>query len=128
MMIVLSKCVQFDHCFECVGGYGSEEAVNQIIEHIKPAGSVALLGVTESLVAMDTRSILEKGLKLYGNSRSGRVDFEKAVNLIETNESAAAYLRTIISQAVNVSNNQDIYTAFEQNEINDFKTIMKWSV
>ena len=120
--------VHFDHCFECVGGIGSGEAIDQIIEHILPAGSVGLLGVSENAVPIDTRMVLEKGLKLYGNSRSSRIDFEKSVELIRNLPEVAAYLRTIISQTHIIRNERDIYTAFEQNEMSDFKTIMKWSV
>lgn len=118
----------FDHCFECVGGAASVEVIEQIIQHILPAGSIGLLGVTENPVPIDTRMILEKGLKLYGNSRSGKDDFQKAIDLITAFPEVKSYLRTIISQMHIINEEVDMYTAFEQNEISDFKTIMKWNV
>lgn len=61
-----------DHAFECVGGRGSQSAIDQIIDLINPEGTIALLGVSEYHVPANTRMILEKGLFLYGTSRSGR--------------------------------------------------------
>lgn len=124
----LPENIRFDHCFECVGGYGSAEAISQMIEHILPAGSIALMGVSENEVLMNTRDILEKGLKLYGNSRSSREDFQKSVDMITDCPQIASYLKTIISQVHTVRGVEDIYTAFEQNETGDFKTVMKWNV
>ncbi len=120
--------VTFDHCFECVGGDGSIDAIDQMIAHIEPAGSVAMLGVSENKVPIDTRMILEKGLVFYGNSRSSKEDFQNAVNLIKEQPNAALYLNSIISQIITVNEDKDIYTAFERNKINDFKTILKWRV
>ena len=64
-----------DHAFECVGGAGSGKAIDQIIDYIKPEGTISILGVSEYPVPINTRMILEKGLRLFGSSRSGRVDF-----------------------------------------------------
>lgn len=124
----LPESIQFDHCFECVGGCGSAEAISQMVEHILPAGSIALMGVSENEVLINTRKILEKGLKLYGNSRSSREDFQKSVDLITDYPEVASYLQTIISQVQMVRGVEDIYTAFEHNETGDFKTVMKWNV
>lgn len=124
----LPESIRFDHCFECVGGYGSAEAISQMIEHILPGGSIALMGVSENEVLINTRKILEKGLKLYGNSRSSREDFQRSVDLITNYPEVASYLQTIISQVHTVRGVEDMYTAFEHNETGDFKTVMKWSV
>lgn len=118
----------FDHCFECVGGDGSIEAIGQIIQHTLPSGSIGLLGVTENPIPIETRMLLEKGLKLYGNSRSGKDDFQRAIDLISEFPEVRAYLRTIISQVHVVKEEMDMHMAFQQNEISDFKTIMKWKV
>ena len=53
---------RFDHAFECTGGQGSEPAINDIIDHIKPQGTVMLMGVSDNRVAVNTRDVLEKGL------------------------------------------------------------------
>ena len=120
--------LRLDHAFECVGGRGSEAAINQIIDYINPQGSIALMGVSENNVPINTRMILEKGLTLLGNSRSGYEDFLAAVNFIEENEDVRNYLETIISEEIVVSNLKDIYTAFDNDLNNEFKTIMKWKI
>ena len=67
--------VSIDHAFECVGGPGSRPAINQMIDLIEPEGSISLMGVSENFVDINTRMVLEKGLNLFGSSRSGRKDF-----------------------------------------------------
>ena len=74
--------LSFDHGVECCGGDGSGYAINDIIKYIKPQGSLVLMGVSEYNVNINTRDVLEKGLTLLGSSRSGRVDFEKAVEML----------------------------------------------
>ena len=69
--------LKVDHAFECVGKTNAENAINQIIDHINPQGTISLLGVSENNVLINTRMILEKGLTLIGNSRSGYDYFEK---------------------------------------------------
>ncbi len=120
--------LRVDHAFECVGGAGSEKAINQIIDYINPMGSIALMGVSEQNVAINTRMVLEKGLTLLGNSRSGYEDFERSVDFIEENEDVRNYLRTIISEEVVVRTVKDMHTAFENDLANEFKTIMKWEI
>ena len=120
--------VHVDHAFECVGGTKSENAINQIIDIINPQGSIALLGVSENNVPINTRMVLEKGLTLLGNSRSGYEDFDAAIKFIEDNEDVKAYLASIISEEVEVNSIKDINTAFEKDLTNNFKTIMKWNL
>ncbi len=120
--------LRVDHAFECVGGTGSEKAINQIIDYINPMGSIALMGVSENNVAINTRMVLEKGLTLLGNSRSGYEDFERAVEFIEENEDVRNYLKTIISEEVVVRNVSDMHRAFENDLTNEFKTVMKWEI
>ena len=67
--------LRVDHAFECVGGENSGDAINQIIDYINPEGAIALMGVSERNVPINTRMVLEKGLRIFGNSRSGRDDF-----------------------------------------------------
>ena len=55
---------------------GSQQAIEQIINIINPEGSIALLGVSELSIQVNTRMVLEKGLTIIGSSRSGLKDFE----------------------------------------------------
>jgi ribitol-5-phosphate 2-dehydrogenase len=116
------------HAFECVGGKKSEEALRQIIEMIAPQGVVNLLGVSENAVEINTRRVLDKGLKLVGNSRSDKSDFEEAAELIRENETCRRYISLLISEIVEIKNDDDIPHAFEQDVLNDFKTVIKWAI
>ena len=52
----------------------AEPAINDIIDHIKPQGTVMLMGVGgDHWSQSTTRDVLEKGLTFVGSSRSGRV-------------------------------------------------------
>lgn len=118
--------LKIDHAFECVGGTKSEDAINQIIDMINPQGTIALMGVSENNIPINTRMVLEKGLTIIGNSRSGYEDFEAAINFIENNSDVPGYLSSIISDEIEVKTIKDINNAFEKDISNDFKTIMKW--
>ncbi len=116
-----------DHAFECVGGNGSPVAIEQIIDLIKPEGTISLLGVSEYPVQINTRMVLEKGLRLFGSSRSGVADFEKTVEMYESNPEIIDYLGNLISSVNTVRTVADIKAAFEKDTKKAFgKTIMKW--
>ncbi len=117
---------QVDHAFECVGGSKSAEAIEQIIDHINPEGTISLLGVSEDPIGINTRMVLEKGLVLVGSSRSGYEDFEKAVELAQDGQ-IQAYLSNVISEEVQINQLNDINDAFDKDLNNDFKTVMKWN-
>lgn len=117
-----------DHAFECVGGTGAENAINQIIDIINPQGSIALMGVSEDLVGINTRMVLEKGITLLGNSRSGYEDFDAAIKFLENYPETHEYFEKIISEEITVHSINDMTKAFESDINNDFKTIMKWEV
>lgn len=120
--------LKIDHAFECVGGQASEDAINQIIDVIEPQGTISLMGVSENKVAVNTRMVLEKGLTLIGNSRSGYKDFDDAIRFMRTHEDVRHYIASIISKEVVVHNVEDIHYAFDEDLKNDFKTIMKWEI
>lgn len=123
----IPKGTTIDHAFECVGGAGSGKAINQIIEYIEPEGTIAILGVSEFPVAIDTRMILEKGLRLIGSSRSGREDFEKTVGLYCEHPEVLNYLSNIVGAVVPVHGISDMKRAFEMDIQKSFgKTIMLW--
>ncbi len=116
-----------DHAFECVGGEASRFAIAQIIDHINPEGSIALLGVSESFIGINTRMVLEKGLNLFGSSRSGVADFQKTVDILAANHEIPEYLENIIGSVVEVKTINDIHEAFAQDISRHFgKTVMKW--
>lgn len=119
--------LEIDHAFECVGGEGAPKAINQIIDLINPEGTISILGVSENPVAINTRMILEKGLRMFGSSRSGRTDFERTIQLYQSNPELVEYLQNIIGATVHVKTVEDMKKAFELDRQNAFgKTIMIW--
>lgn len=117
----------FDHAFECCGGVGSAHAIDQIIDYIMPEGTISLMGVSENAVPLNTRMILEKGLRLFGSSRSGREDFEKTVGLFEERPEMLDYLSALVGAMFRVNSVSDITQAFEADLRKSMgKTIMKW--
>lgn len=118
--------LRIDHAFECVGGSASANAINQIIDIIEPEGTVSLLGVSEDYAPLNTRMILEKGLRLFGSSRSGTVDFQGVIDLYQKHPDVVQYLESLIGQVMNVRSIKDIVKAFEADLKNPMgKTILK---
>lgn len=118
-----------DHGFECVGGKGSQYAINQIIDYINPEGSISILGVSEDLVELNTRMILEKGITVIGSSRSGRDDFVTAVDLLNKHMELQEYLETLVGSVNKVKSIQDILDTFELDLTSSWgKTIMEWKI
>lgn len=119
--------VQIDHAFECVGSNGSPIAIEQIISLIRPEGTISIMGVSEYPVPINTRMILEKGLRMFGSSRSGVADFKKTVEMYKTNPEIIDYLGNLINSVNTVRTVADIKNAFEKDTRKAFgKTIMKW--
>ena len=119
--------MQIDHAFECVGGNGSPAAINQIIDYIQPEGTISILGVTEDLAPINTRMVLEKGLHIFGSSRSGRADFEGLMELYRQNPDVPEYLENIVGTTFEVRSIKDMTQAFET-DIHKLigKTVMIW--
>lgn len=116
-----------DHAFECVGGEGSQRAIEQMIDHINPEGTIALLGVSEYPVPINTRMVLEKGLRLFGSSRSGRTDFLRTIEVYQQNPEILTYLEKLVSNVVKVQSIADMKRAFELDIQKSFgKTVMEW--
>ncbi len=119
--------LKIDHAFECVGGEGSRFAIAQIIDLINPEGSIGLMGVSERFVDINTRMVLEKGLSLFGSSRSGVEDFQRTMDLLAENPKISAYLENLIGGVVEVRTISDIHSAFAQDISRHFgKTVIKW--
>ncbi|HCT0536848.1 TPA: alcohol dehydrogenase catalytic domain-containing protein, partial [Staphylococcus pseudintermedius] len=107
------KDLQIDHAFECVGGKGSQMAINQIIDIISPEGSIGLMGVSEYPVEINTRLILEKGITLIGNSRSTAQDFQNISKLYKENPDIVKKLALLKGQEFEVRTIDDAINAFE---------------
>ena len=124
----LPGSVIVDHAFECVGGNGSSLAINQIINLIEPEGTISIMGVSEYEVLINTRLILEKGIRLVGNSRSCYDDFQQVIDILSRNSDVIEYMEKIISNVVEVSNLQQIVDAFECDIKKSYgKTVLKWN-
>ena len=97
-------------------------------EAIKPEGTVSLLGVSENAVPINTRMVLEKGLRLFGSSRSGRADFEATLALYGEHPEALDYLSRLVGQVHSVSTVADMTSAFDS-DTNKLmgKSIMEWN-
>lgn len=117
-----------DHAFECVGGDASQRAINQIIDHICPEGTISLLGVSEYPVPINTRMVLEKGLRIFGSSRSGRKDFLETVSLYRSHPEIISYLSNIVGAQIEIRTIADMNRAFETDIHKSIgKTIMIWN-
>lgn len=118
-----------DHAFECCGGDGSAAAVDQIIDLIQPEGAVSLLGVSENSIAVNTRMVLEKGLRVFGSSRSGRRDFEDTVALYYEHPEMLRYLSALVGNVFTVTSVSEVVEAFESDIHKTMgKTVMRWNV
>lgn len=118
-----------DQAFECAGGMGSQYAVSQIIDVIKPEGTISLLGVSEYPIEFNSRMVLEKGLTVYGSSRSGRVDFEKTVEFLSTNKRGVEYLQNLVGEVHSVHSIQDVIESFEADLRSPWgKSVMEWKI
>ena len=119
--------LRIDHAFECVGGEASRHAIAQIIDMINPEGCIGLMGVSESPVGINTRMVLERGLCLFGSSRSGIADFQSTMDLLKANPRIAQYLENLIAGVVEIRTIPDIHSAFQQDISRNFgKTVLKW--
>ena len=119
--------VRVDHAFECVGGAGSESAINQMIDLVEPEGLLMLMGVSENFVRVNTRMVLEKGLRLAGSSRSSRADFETAVGLMAKDRNFIDGLDKLVGDVVSVSSIPDIHRAFDLDFHRSLgKTVINW--
>ncbi|MCR4672358.1 MAG: zinc-binding dehydrogenase [Lachnospiraceae bacterium] len=123
----LPEGFSFDHAFECVGGGGASKAINQAIDHIEPEGTIAIMGVSEDPAPINTRMVLEKGLRIFGSSRSGREDFLKLLETYREYPDMLNYLEKIVGAVIEVRNVADAKQAFET-DIHKVmgKTIMVW--
>lgn len=123
----LPENLHIDHAFECCGGEGSYYAIEDVIRSINPQGTLMLMGVSENRVAINTRMVLERGMTLVGCSRSGRDDFEKAVELLSKKDFENR-IKTIVYDVGEVRKTGDIYKVFAEDLNTPFKTVFKWGM
>lgn len=123
----IPKDMKVDHGFECVGGAASGQVINQIIDYINPEGTIGILGVSEDPVPINTRMVLEKGLRILGTSRSGRGDFVGLIELYKAQPKVPEYLEKLIGGVIEVKDIKDMVAAFEM-DIHKImgKTILQW--
>lgn len=120
--------IKVDHAFEAVGGKSSQYAIDQIIDHLNPEGSIGLLGVSENPVEINTRMVLERGITLIGSSRSGSKDFIGAINFLEEHQDAQNQLQKLISSVIDIDSIDNINKAFEYDLTTPFKTVLNWNI
>ena len=123
----IPKDINLDHAFECVGQAASGNAINQIIDYIRPEGTISILGVSENPVPINTRMVLEKGLHIFGSSRSGYEDFKGTIELYRENRDVQEYLERLISDIIPIRSVKDMNSAFDTDiKKPGGKTIMLW--
>lgn len=100
--------------FECTGGKFSEGAINQAIDLIDRQGQIILMGVTEELVGINTRDILEKGLTLSGSSRSTKKEFEQLIENFSKPEYQEALKKLIPDDYHQINTIADLNAAMDE--------------
>lgn len=119
--------MHIDHAFECVGSEASADVINQIIDYINPEGTIAIMGVAENPVPLNTRMILEKGLNVFGSSRSGVLDFQGTLELYREHPDIPEYLNSIIGRVIPVHTFGDMKQAFDLDvQKQGGKTVIHW--
>jgi ribitol-5-phosphate 2-dehydrogenase len=109
----LDEMEKVDIAIECAGGRFSSAAINQAIVVLKPGGSLILMGVTEELVPINTRDILEKGITLFGSSRSSFHDYPPIVEA-KKNQEYQQTLRKLLPEQFNIINSAEEFAAAMQ--------------
>ena len=121
--------LEVSHAIEAVGGKGSQYALVQIIKHIKPMGSIALMGVSENPIEINTRLILEKGLNLSGSSRSSAKDFLSTIDFLSSYPIAKKRFENLVGLQKTIKKISDINEFFEEDLANTWgKSVMKWEI
>lgn len=121
--------LKVSHALECTGGSGSQIAIDQIINHIHPMGTIMLLGVSENPIEINTRMVLERGLTLRGSSRSSRTDFQSAIDILSNDNQTRDRLCNLIGVTQKVSSIKETINFFEKESASSWgKAVMRWEV
>ncbi|WP_088052439.1 alcohol dehydrogenase catalytic domain-containing protein [Virgibacillus dakarensis] len=99
--------------FECTGGQFSESAVNQAIDLIERKGVLTLIGVSEKRVPINTRDVLEKGLTIYGSSRSTASDFVRLMKAFQNKDLQQTLAKLIPEHTFYIKNANDLKEAMD---------------
>ncbi|MCR8630462.1 alcohol dehydrogenase catalytic domain-containing protein [Paenibacillus radicis (ex Xue et al. 2023)] len=102
-----------DIVMECTGGRFSESAINQGIDILKPGGHLIAMGVSENLVPINTRDVLEKGITLHGSSRSSAKDFQQVLKVMESTDCQDTLRKLLPEKYTVVSTAEDLAGAME---------------
>jgi ribitol-5-phosphate 2-dehydrogenase len=102
-----------DIVVECTGGRFSESAINQGIDILKPGGHLIAMGVSEDLVPINTRDVLEKGITLHGSSRSSVRDFQQVLGVMESPACQDTLRKLLPEKYTVVSTAEDLAGAME---------------
>ncbi|NGP45742.1 alcohol dehydrogenase catalytic domain-containing protein [Bacillaceae bacterium SIJ1] len=100
--------------FECTGGRFSESAINQAIDLIEPEGKLVLMGVTEDRVPINTRDVLEKGIQLFGSSRSSTKEFADLMQYFRDQAYQEALRKLLPDQFVDIRTPADLTKAMNK--------------
>ncbi|HLR68648.1 alcohol dehydrogenase catalytic domain-containing protein [Virgibacillus alimentarius] len=99
--------------FECTGGKFSSSAINQAIDLLDVQGNLTLMGVTEDLVPMNTRDILEKGIRVRGSSRSTVKEFKQLMDAFLNEDYQNVLSKLIPKEHFVVRSTKDLTEAME---------------
>lgn len=113
---------------ECTGGPFSESAINQAIELIAAQGKIILMGVTEDKVPINTRDVLEKGLTLYGSSRSTAKEFATLMKAFQSESYQHTLAKLLPDQFDIVRNTDDLKKVMDRAALHKVwqKTVMSF--
>jgi ribitol-5-phosphate 2-dehydrogenase len=102
-----------DIVIECTGGTFSESAINQGIDLAARGGSMILMGVSEERVPINTRDILEKGLSLFGSSRSHTPDYREVLSGMKDSQLQQSLRAVLPSEFTPIQNVSDFKKAMD---------------
>ena len=72
--------------FECVGGPSSHESMKTAVGMAGRGATLALMGVSEEFIPINTRDVLEKGLTLVGCSRSPHTEYTRVLHYMRNKD------------------------------------------
>lgn len=119
----------FDKSFECVGGKGSESAINYALRLLKPKGILVLLGVSEEKRAVQTRLILDKGLIIKGTTRSPRQDYSIVLGFMKDKKFCDVLLKIICDERFKANSAEELVKAFKKADDPEHygKVLIEWN-
>lgn len=119
----------FDKAFECVGGKGSESAINYALRLLKPKGILVLLGVSEEKRAVQTRLILDKGLIIKGTTRSPRQDYPAVLRFMKNKEFQNILSKIICNERFKANSAEELVKAFKKADDPEHygKVLIEWN-